>query len=323
MGEATKIEWCDATFNAWVGCTKVSPACDHCYAEGWAKRTGHPELWQGDRRRTTSTNWREPIKWNKRAGAEGRRLRVFCSSLADVFDNQVPTRWRDDLWHRIEQTPNLDWLLLTKRPQNIAKMLPDPRTGVKPWGDGWPNVWLGTTVENQTEADRRIPHLLAASACVRFLSCEPLLGPVDLSRWLDRTVAGRFHAEPILDWIITGGESGPGARPAHPHWFRSLRDQCQAAGVPFFFKQWGEWAPGECAGNGQTRTERVATLWEETAKVARWDFGTITPKQGEELHTDDAPDVWRLGKKQAGAMLDGREWREFPTCDELLAKVPE
>jgi protein gp37 len=130
MGENTNIEWADHTFNPWVGCSKISSACDYCYAESWAKRSGHPELWQGERRRTAGANWQRPIKWNRQAATAGKRARVFCASLADVFDNQVPRRWRDDLWHRIDQTPHLDWLLLTKRPQNIAKMLPDPETGV-------------------------------------------------------------------------------------------------------------------------------------------------------------------------------------------------
>src|SRR5262245_18137233 len=128
MGADSKIEWCHHTFNAFVGCTKVSPACDHCYAEAWAKRAGHPELWAGERRRTSAENWKQPLKWDKAAARTGERHRVFCASLADVFDNQVPDVWRTDLWKLIDLTPNLDWLLLTKRPQNIAKMLPD----------GWP-----------------------------------------------------------------------------------------------------------------------------------------------------------------------------------------
>ena len=184
---------------------------------------------------------------------------MFCASLADVFDNHgsITSGWRGDLWHLIHRTPHLDWLLLTKRPQNIAKMLPEGY-GAPAWGDGWPNVWLGTTVENQTEAERRIPHLLSVPAKVRFLSCEPLLGPVDLTA-IERTggetgfmrpLDGRFH------WIIAGGESGPGARPMHPDWARDLRDQCAAAGTPFLFKQWGEWAP-RYDGVGREYTLRV------------------------------------------------------------------
>ena len=167
MAENSKIEWTDHTFNPWVGCTKVSAACDHCYAEAWAKRTGQSQLWSGARRRTSETNWRQPLKWNREAAAARVQRKVFCASLADVFDNQAEPQWREDLWALIQDTPNLDWQLLTKRPQNIAKMLPDD------WGGGYGNVWLGTTVENETEAARRIPHLLAVPAVVRFLSVEP------------------------------------------------------------------------------------------------------------------------------------------------------
>jgi protein gp37 len=181
------------------------------------------------------------LKWNREAEREGLPRRVFCASLADVFDNQVPAEWRRDLWLLISATPHLDWLLLTKRPQNITKML--PRMASVPglmWP--WPNVWLGTTVENQEEADRRIQHLLAVPAARRFLSCEPLLGPVDLRGWLyhfgtERTGGVRPRSD--LHWVICGGESGPGARPMHPDWARSLRDQCKAAGVAFFMKQMG------------------------------------------------------------------------------------
>jgi protein gp37 len=248
MAEATKIEWAKHTFNPWTGCTKVSPGCDHCYAEGWAKRSGHVQ-WgpHAPRRRTADAYWREPLKWNARAQEEGRRARVFCASLADVFDNHasIQPQWRADLWSLIAATPHLDWLLLTKRPQNNAKMLPPT------WGDGWPNVWLGTTVENQTEANRRILHLLDTPARVRFLSCEPLLGPVALDMILtdemgiyalsgifsDGSGPSGFSQGPGIDWVICGGESGPGARPMHPDWARSLRDQCAMEGVPFFMKQ--------------------------------------------------------------------------------------
>ena len=224
MADHTAIEWTDATFNAWVGCTKVSPACDRCYAEGWAKRTGHPELWAGERRRTTPGYWRQPDKWNRAAAAAGVRKRVFCCSLADVFDNQVPPLWRADLWQLIRDTPSLDWQILTKRPQNIRKMLP------LDWGGGYPNVWMGTTAENQEEAERRIPHLMAIPAAVWFLSIEPTLGPIILPVWGQYEVLG-------VDWVICGGESGPGWRDMNPDWARALRDQCRSQGVPFFFKQ--------------------------------------------------------------------------------------
>jgi len=236
MGADSKIEWCDHTFNPWVGCTAVSAACDHCYAEAWAKRTGHPELWKGARRRTTEAYWRQPLKWNAEAPEKyGRPARVFCASLADVFDNQVEEHWRADLWEIIDKTPNLNWLLLTKRPQNIAKMLPPD------WGSGYPNVWLGATGENQDELNRRVGHLRKIPARVRFLSLEPMLSEIDLERggWtvLRRQLspAGQLY-EPV-HWVIAGGESGPGARPMMIHWARQVRDQCAASGVPFFMKQ--------------------------------------------------------------------------------------
>jgi protein gp37 len=329
MGENTKIEWADHTFNPWIGCTRVSPACDHCYAEKLATtRLGVGWGPHAERRRTAESTWRQPLAWNRRAQREGKRARVFCASLADVFDNHpsiLPT-WRPALWDLIDATPHLDWLLLTKRPQNIAKMLPWP----------WPNLWLGTTVENQAEADRRIPQLLAAPAAKRFLSCEPLLGPVDLSAVpypascercdctrhsprIDALTGSVMHegrcegpeaVDCQLDWVIAGGESGPGARPSHPDWFRSLRDQCAAAGVPFFFKQWGDWLPGEFGSpplvewQDGAATDRHALPSEGTR---RWDDGLAFVAEGE------AHAVFRaVGKKAAGALLDGREHREAP-----------
>ena len=222
MAENSGIEWTHHTFNPWIGCTKVSAACDFCYAEAWDKRFGG-ERWGPHAPRKRTKTWGNPIKWNRQAKAEGRRFRVFCASLADVFDNHksVKDEWRNDLFSLIEETPHLDWLLLTKRPQNIGKF--------EGWNGDWPdNVWLGTTVENQDEFDRRVPHLTQhRGASVLFLSMEPLLGPVDTSAQIGN-----------LDWIITGGESGPNYRPANPDWFRNLRDQCASAGVPFLFKQW-------------------------------------------------------------------------------------
>jgi protein gp37 len=265
MAQHSKIEWTDHTFNAWTGCTKVSAACDHCYAESWAKRSGIVQWGNHPRRRTSASYWMQPLKWNRIAERDGVRRKVFCCSLADVFDNQADPAWRADLWDLIQHTEHLDWLLLTKRPQNIAKMLPDScGWSNRDWP--WPNVWLGTTVENQEEAERRIPLLLSVPAKVHFLSCEPLLGRVHLP-------AQDTYWYPI-DWVIAGGESGPHARPPMIGWVRSLRDQCAAAGVPFHFKQWGEHAPDDPAAD----------------------------------HTA----MRRVGKKAAGAMLDGREWREFP-----------
>jgi protein gp37 len=323
MGE-TIIEWARYTFNAWTGCTKVSPGCDHCYAEGWAKRSGHVE-WgpHAPRRRTSDAYWQEPLKWNLAAAQAGRRARVFCASLADVFDNHasILPDWRADLWSLIAATPHLDWLLLTKRPQNIARMLPPT------WGDGWPNVWLGTTVENQTEADRRILHLLDTPARVRFLSCEPLLGQVDLTRWIGtRPFIGTstygsddglrrcdFSCNTgLLHWVICGGESGPGSRPMHPDWARSLRDQCEAAGVPFFFKQWGEWAPVELTEDAAYPLEGCS---DPAAHDGRQDCRFLVDGRWVEwpfVETFPTIGARRLGKKRAGRLLDGREWNEVP-----------
>lgn len=242
MGAATGIEWCHMTFNPWTGCQHVSPGCDHCYAEAQAKRNASTFGGWGPhaaRKRTSESYWRQPLKWNSEARKAGTRPRVFCASMADVFDNRVSEDWRADLWTLIAQTSHLDWLLLTKRPQNIAAMLPvtnPDRPGYRPWNirwpEGWPNVWLGTTVENREEMLRRGPALMTIPAANHFWSAEPLLGDL-----------GMIPREIMPSWVICGGESGPGARPMHPDWARSLRDQCAAAGVPFFFKQHGEWAP--------------------------------------------------------------------------------
>lgn len=326
MAANSKIEWCDHTFNPWVGCTKISPACDHCYAESWAKRTGQPHLWTGERRRTSAANWKQPLAWNRAAEKAGVRNRVFCASLADVFDNQVPQQWRDDLWWLIAHTPHLDWLLLTKRPQNIKAMLPQFDEGPA-WP--WPNVWLGTTVENRVQAEFRIQELLAVPAAKRFLSCEPLLGPVDLHHiqqstgWISPLDGIRhigpsvFHGDDRIHWVICGGESGPGARPMHPVWALKIRDQCQAHGVPFFFKQWGEWIEFD-HGTPETIEVDVDSELAESILPLLKHPGWIT-KSGtfcaslDEIPVDEPARLMdRVGKAAAGAMLDGREWREFP-----------
>lgn len=261
MAENTGIEWATHTFNPWIGCTKVSAACDHCYAEAWDARGMHngPLRWGPKADRTRTKTWAKPLRWQKAAAAAGRRDRVFCASLADVFDNHksILPEWRADLWALIRQCPDLDFLLLTKRPQNIDKFLPDD------WGTGYPNVWLGATVEDQKSAEQRIHHLLWVNAKVHFLSCEPLIGPLDLTGvagWVTdnegrypvnwNALTGEAFNEygdempsfcdlPYsLDWIITGGESGHYFRPADPQWFRDLRDQCGDYGTAFLFKQW-------------------------------------------------------------------------------------
>lgn len=217
MAENSKIEWCDHTFNPWIGCTKVSAACDNCYAEAMMdKRLGRAQWGKGQpRQRTSPANWSQPIKWNN--AANGSRPRVFCASLADVFDVEVDPIWRENLFALIDLTPNLDWLLLTKRPKVAAEYFAYQPTP--------PNVWMGTTVENHEMAAVRIPWLMRIDAPVRFLSMEPLLGPVDLKVGL------------LPEWIIVGGESGHNARPMNPEWARNLRDFCRYWGVPFFMKQ--------------------------------------------------------------------------------------
>jgi protein gp37 len=226
MAGTTTIEWTDSTFNPWIGCTNISPACDHCYAEAMNAHRGWAE-WgaRGERRRTSSRTWKRPLAWNAAAaefdGKYSRRRRVFCASLADVFDNKVPRQWRTDLFALIQATQDLDWQLLTKRPQNIARMLPDK------WEEGWPNVWLGITAEDQIRFDQRWPHLRDTPATVRFVSYEPALGPLRLPKGT------------VPDWIISGGESGPKARLSPPDFFRVIRDQCIARRIAFFHKQFG------------------------------------------------------------------------------------
>jgi len=343
MSENSKIEWTDHTFNAWEGCQKVSPGCDHCYAETRNARFGGGQAvnWGpgAPRRRTSPANWRKPIAWNAAHdeffASHGRRQRVFCASLADVFDNAVDPAWRRDLFDLIELTPNLDWLLLTKRIGNVFRMVADAK--VHDWLLGQRNVWLGATITSQAEADRDIPKLLAVPARRRFLSMEPLLGPVDLTR-IDidghrelYPLVGSTGCEdddgnpmsdlPALDWVIVGGESGPGARPMHPHWARDLRDQCAAAGVPFLFKQWGEWLPwlqfneaGVADDIEQTRYRTTiwqADGWEDCGFPLWCDMqdnysgGASGPEEPDQI-------MGRVGKKAAGRQLDGVQHDGFP-----------
>jgi protein gp37 len=271
----SKIEWTDHTFNPWWGCMKVSDGCKHCYAETLDNRWKGGHWGPGSTRRQMSESyWQQPLKWNKSALTARKPAKVFCASMADVFEGHIDTKPHlERLFMLIRDTPLLIWQLLTKRPENIMKLIPES------WRNRWPdNVWIGTSIENQDTADSRIPHLLRVPAGVRFLSCEPLLGPVDLSivyglyeyddgKYATK-VGSRWADSP--DWVIAGGESGHGGRPMHPDWVRMIRDQCAAAEVPFFFKQWGEWG-------------------------------------------DDGGYMVRVGKKMAGRILDGKEHNEFPT----------
>lgn len=290
MGENTSIEWTDHTFNPWWGCAHVSPGCAHCYAETIANRL-HPGHWgkTGGRLMQSEDYWKKPETWNRKAEKAGVRARVFCASMADVFEphpDVVDSRKR--LWDLIGRTPWLDWLLLTKRPGMVGMLTP-PEWHI----DGWPpNVWLGVSVEDQQRADERIPVLLSIPAAIRFLSCEPLLGRVDLGRWLFPHGAAYTEANgrctcQRIDWVIVGGESGPKARPMHPEWARLLRDQCRTAGVPFLFKQWGAYKPFD----GQ---------------------GALTAGRLLEFPNDSLVALVRAGKKASGRVLDGREYTEFP-----------
>ena len=283
MAETTNIAWTDATFNPWIGCTRVSHGCDHCYASvSTPARTLGVTWGAGQQRRRTSENyWKQPLQWNARADSfrecggcgwrgdlafraepmalacpscdrtdwKPARRRVFCASLADVFDNEVPEEWRVQLWGLIENTPNLDWLLLTKRIGNAAKMLPSCRWGKPYSANPYPNVWLGATIVNQEEADRDIPKLLATPAAKRFVSYEPALAQVDWTPYLypmRRGLACSMYSgaadRPALDWIIVGGESAQPGYPARPfdiQWARDTVRQCREAGVAVFVKQMG------------------------------------------------------------------------------------
>jgi protein gp37 len=279
MAKDSAIEWTHHTFNPWWGCTKVSPGCKHCYAETWARRLG-AALWgaRAPRRESSEAYWRQPLAWNA-ALREGARARVFCASMADVFeDRRDLDRNRERLWKLIEQTPRLDWLLLTKRPHKVRELAP--------YGDRWPdNVWLGATAENQKWLDRRMLELAELPARVLFLSCEPLLGALDFSGWLGRARRGDLR---MVDWVIAGGESGAHARPMNPEWVRSIRDQCGRAGVKFHFKQHGNWRQIE------------------PHQANAYKSKTFFLSNGERLI------VVNMGKKKAGRILDGRTWDEFP-----------
>lgn len=296
MADETMISWADMTFNPWVGCARISPACDGCYAAHLMETRmgrvewGGPGVGAGTRARTSTANWRKPLAWNKKAAAEGRRPFVFCSSLADVFDNEVPTEWRAELFDLIERTPNLVWLLLTKRPQNIVKLY-ERSHDVLPWPR---NAAIGTTVEDQKRADINVPALLDAkeklNPAFAFLSCEPLLGPITIP-----TIE-------LIDWVITGGETDQGshkARPAHPEWFRSIRRQCTIACVPFHHKQNGEWIPWIPL-NGNPDGKPIQHVMQDGSEYYPGNYGSSLQS------------MIKIGKKLSGRCLDGVEHDAFP-----------
>lgn len=258
MAGLSKIEWTDSTFNPWVGCTKIDrpgnapSACDFCYAEGWSKRSGHVKWGNYPRRRTTESYWAAPVKWNAAATnfqkANSRRQRVFCASLADVFDNQADPAWRADLWRLIRKCDQIDWQLLTKRPQNIKKMLPDD------WGQGYANVWLGVTAEDAQAFQQRCKHLFSVPAAVHFVSYEPAMGPIG-------TLSVGGHSP---QWLIIGGESGVAidkTRPTNPQWAREAIIECHRVGAAPFLKQWGRYTNNPLVVE-KGMTEREAALYD-------------------------------------------------------------
>lgn len=379
MAEHTAISWATHTFNPWIGCTKVSPACDHCYAERQQDIRHHRVKWGAGkpRSRTSDANWRLPHRWNRAAPAfrekHGHWPRVFCASLADVFDNEVPRVWRRELFLTIAATPDLRWILLTKRIGNAEDMIAEATDGFEEaaelddtstrwrsamWRSLFAHVGIMATVVNQEEAERDIPKLLALKQSLGVtwvgISIEPMLGtirfrpytlterpcPVCQSQdalrepreqashpincgWrhdLERA-GGSYQIESNgsgIDWVIAGGESGPGARASHPDWFRALRDQCAAAHVPFHFKQWGEWidadnwlddiqrGPGEILKDGKAWKPQRPLNFEDAEQLARICNRTCIE------HHSSGQTMIKVGKQAAGRVLDGIEHNAFP-----------
>ena len=327
MGDS-KIEWTEETWNPLRGCSRVSAGCDHCYAEGIAARFSGPgRPFEGVAKMVHGKpHWTGKIKLvpDKLSEPLGRRkpTTYFVNSMSDLFHEGVPDEFIDRVFAVMALCPQHTFQILTKRPERMAEYLGMParealigqvvyrmsrpaKEVILEWsGLPLPNVWLGVSVEDQATADERIPHLLSTPAAVRFVSYEPALGPVDFTEWLhdsdcegSASTAKRLPEwectccdppEIRLDWVICGGESGPGARPMHPDWPRSVRDQCLAAGVPFFFKQWGAYGP------------------EQSKPVVYTDV-----YQGG-VSMDSPCPMYRVGKKAAGRLLDGEEHDERP-----------
>jgi len=282
----SKIEWTDRTWNPVTGCTKVSTGCANCYAERWAIRLkgrgGYP-VDEPFRVTVHLNRMNEPYKWRNPA-------KVFVCSMSDLFHEHVPAVNIRDVWEVMEKNPRHTFIILTKRPERAKHLF-----GPVIWQLS--NVWLGVSAENQQTADERIPILLQIPAAVRFVSCEPLLGAVDLSSQFSVLREQTTGNRQLLNWVICGGESGPGARPMHPDWARSLRDQCQAANVPFFFKQWGEWQQVYV---NEDHKWLVKIVDDKKMKL----FGMLSDKT--------AINISKVGKKAAGRLLDKKEWNEFP-----------
>lgn len=321
MSDKTKIEWTDATWNPVTGCTKVSPGCDHCYAETIAHRFAGTKAYpNGFDVTLRPERLDQPLRWK-------RPRRIFVNSMSDLFHKDVPTEYIARVFAVMALAPQHTFQILTKRPGRMRSLLStadfqlmvdahmhnhgDVETEVWPL----PNVWLGTSVENQKWADVRIPQLIQTPAAVRFLSCEPLLGPITLTRLHAHCPThdfdGGFCSGPcphliLPDWIIVGGESGPNARPMHPDWARNLRGDCLSAGIAFYFKQWGEWAP-QFGTDGLTPLA-YPKLWEHYQRTNL----TAAGREATAADHEGAEPMMRVGKRAAGRELDGRTWDEYP-----------
>lgn len=312
MGNKTGIAWTDATWNPTTGCTRVSAGCDHCYA--FQLHDQRHVAWKRGNMPNAPAQYHKPFSQVQRFPERldlprhwGKPRRVFVDSMADLFHEDVPFAIIARVFGTMHSARQHTYQILTKRPQRMREFIAwfqeEWLGGRAGFGAAWPreyqHVWLGVSVEDQQRAEERIPQLLATPAAVRFISAEPLLGPLNLAPWLTR-VSARYPGDgsveiteyETVDWVIAGGESGPGARPMHPEWARSLRDQCVAAGVAFFFKQWGEWTP-------------------QHPLVPPAPRGLVAAGTDAELV------VYRVGKHRSGRELDGRTWEQFP-----LAAVP-
>ncbi len=341
MSEITAISWTNHTFNPWIGCTKVSPGCKNCYADRQNDRYHWTTGWGPGQERhiTGGNNWNEPLRWAKKARLAGRREMVFCASLADIFDHEAPVFARRSLWQIIRSTSDiLDWQLVTKRPHRIELVMHED--GLE--HDFFLNhrVWLITSTEDQEWFNKRVPVLLKIPAAVHGISGEPLLGSIDARKYLRPTLClvcngstsvsvrngnGAYRPCPAclvskngqgyansLDWVIVGGESQQGARPMHPDWARSLRDQCLESGVPFFFKQWGEWIE---VGTGTTHSILDAGVQpppiDSKNRIISSD-GHV-PECAKDMRADSKYRwVTQIGTRTSGSALDEQQWKQFP-----------
>lgn len=321
MGTESKIQWTDATWNPWMGCHKVSAACQNCYMFREQRQYGHdPEVI----RRAKSFD--KPLAWSK-GFLKGNRTglphgsKIFVCSWSDFFIEEAD-KWRKEAWDVIKDAFEYTYIILTKRPERIKECLPDD------WGPGYPNVWLGVTAENQAMANLRIPILLSVPSVVHFVSQEPALGFVDYTNIIDvpngmkiDSLGGVFYrhmgrdengqamfpdipdgttGDRIIKWVIVGGESGPGARPLHPDWAHSAQVQCRSDRVPFFFKQWGEWISKDMPWRQDSP--------KELGKNQRW----LNYAGGHGFHGDSVYRMEKVGKKAAGNLLDGKTYEEYP-----------